>query len=834
MDATTGGGDRGARIVKLRRELSLAKTCSFFATTEELARLVTAAITIALEARTAADIDTERRERAVESERQGRREGQRVVGRRVFDAGSLFRDRVEYRRELGRLLAEPATRIVSVLGRPGIGKTALAATVLAELEQGRWPHAAEGLPVDGIAYLNASREPLTLETLYHHCALMLGGSREVELRGAWRDSRLTTEDKVERLLQALEGGLYIVLLDHLDSLLDDEARLVDPDLRVFVERALLAPRRTRLLLTSRASLALSPQARPFHRHVTLDTGLPIPDGIAFLRDLDPDGVLHLRDLPDESLGRAVERLHGVPRALELLVALVQRDVFRSLDEILEGFYRSPDVLNELVRAAFQRLDAEERLVVNILAILERPVRKHVVEFMVRPFTPGLAVDRVLSDLVQARMVKIDRDTGLLSLSAIDHDYALSELPSEGEGGRRALGRQAAAYYATLQVPRPRWRSLLDVEPQLLQTTHLVRAADFAAAAAVLTSIDVEFVFWTGAIGRVQALLRELEGRVDDLGLQGRCRYRVAQVITFVGPLSEVFGRLADAEALARQASDPELERLVVGWRGEVCRRLSRVDEAVQYLRRATEIYKKNDVPLRDYFPLSLSLAYAYQRRPANARWWAERMRALIVRHDQQATYTGQVEDALALVALVACRFADAVEYARRAIECYRSIDAHDPRGYVSNVWGMALLSLGQVTDAIGRFQEIRRRESGFVGRAGRGIRGLQSRARVSDRRPSRRSTGGCPGGRRHSREDRGPRDRGRHGAGARTGRRARRRPSFASASAPRVRPPYRANAGSVLASRPGRRGDRHRGGRASCRRGGRGASASRRARRARV
>jgi hypothetical protein len=434
MDATTGAGERGARIVRLRHELASIHTCSFFTTTDELARLVTAAITNALEARTAADIDAERREREVESERQGRREGQRVVGLRVFDAGTLFRDRVEYRQELGRLLAEPATRIVSVVGRPGIGKTALAAKVLAELEQGRWPHTEQGRPVDGIAYLNASRERLTLETLYHDCALMLGGVRESALRAAWRDTHLTIEDKVERLLHALESGLYVVLLDHLDSLLDDEACLIDPDLRVFVERALLAPRRTRLLLTSRAPLTLSPQARPFHRHVMLDNGLPTLDGIGFLRDLDPDGVLRLRDLPDEPLGRAVQRLHGIPRALELLVALVQRDVFRSLDEILEDFYRSPDVMNELVRAAFQRLDAEERLVVNILAVLERPVKKHVVEFMVRPFTPGLAVDRVLSDLVQSRMVRIDRDAGLLSLNAIDHDYALSELPPDGEGG----------------------------------------------------------------------------------------------------------------------------------------------------------------------------------------------------------------------------------------------------------------------------------------------------------------------------------------------------------------------------------------------------------------
>jgi hypothetical protein len=112
---------------------------------------------------------------------------------------------------------------------------------------------------------------------------------------------------------------------------------------------------------------------------------------------------------------------------------------------------------------------------NILAVLEQPSKKHAAEFMMRPFPPGLAVDRVLSNLVQSRMIRFDRATGLLSLNDIDREYALSELATDGPGGRQALERSAAAYHASLIVPRERLRCLLDAEPQLSQILHLIRA-----------------------------------------------------------------------------------------------------------------------------------------------------------------------------------------------------------------------------------------------------------------------------------------------------------------------------------------------------------------------
>ena len=58
-----------------------------------------------------------------------------------------------------------------------------------------------------------------------------------------------------------------------------------------------------------------------------------------LRELDPNGLFGLRNFPDEQLARAVDRLHGVPKALVMLAGMKRDRRLRSLDSILDAFYQ---------------------------------------------------------------------------------------------------------------------------------------------------------------------------------------------------------------------------------------------------------------------------------------------------------------------------------------------------------------------------------------------------------------------------------------------------------------------------------------------------------------
>ena len=76
-------------------------------------------------------------------------------------------------------------------------------------------------------------------------------------------------------------------------------------------------------------------------------------------------------LPDEQLARAVDRLHGVPKALVMLAGMKRDRRLRSLDSILDAFYQER-LVDELIREGYRRLDADELHVLTALAVLGRP------------------------------------------------------------------------------------------------------------------------------------------------------------------------------------------------------------------------------------------------------------------------------------------------------------------------------------------------------------------------------------------------------------------------------------------------------------------------------
>ena len=83
-------------------------------------------------------------------------EPERVVGE-APDRPERFHGRTPHVKEVGEYLASTSVRLVSLIGPSGIGKTALAAQLLSEIEANRWPADLAVARVDGIAYLSTRR-----------------------------------------------------------------------------------------------------------------------------------------------------------------------------------------------------------------------------------------------------------------------------------------------------------------------------------------------------------------------------------------------------------------------------------------------------------------------------------------------------------------------------------------------------------------------------------------------------------------------------------------------------------------------------------------------------
>src|SRR6185295_6617164 len=97
---------------------------------------------------------------------------------------------------------------------------------------------------------------------------------------------------------------YVLLLDNLESVMDERGVLVDPDLQQFLNAFLAQNHGARLLITSREPLNPSSENRKYQKVVPLDQGLPADFAIELLRDLDKTGQLELREAPEALLKEA--------------------------------------------------------------------------------------------------------------------------------------------------------------------------------------------------------------------------------------------------------------------------------------------------------------------------------------------------------------------------------------------------------------------------------------------------------------------------------------------------------------------------------------------------
>ncbi len=701
-DIRTGEGEGGKRIDTLRAELGREHTVRFFNSPDALSSQISVAVQQAL---VEAGMAERRRALAEESELRRSRVPQRVVGQHS-DIGEHFKGRLDEQKQLGSYLAESSTRLVSIIGRPGIGKTALATRVLAQLEQNRWPHEESAATVDGIVYLSTrTGGGLNLESLFISCATMMGGDHEDALHRTWANSQLGVAEKVERLLTALEGGFYVVLMDHMEDLLDNAGVIADSDLRAFFDISLSGSHGARLLVTSRSPITVDPDWMGFDKRIPLVMGLSEADGIAMLRDMDPIGTWGIRDMPEEQLARAVHRTYGIPDSLKKLGGLLKREPFSSPDELLDKFRN--DVLGGLMQEAHRRLEDNERRVMETLATFGRPVPLIAVQFMAAAFQPGLSVDALLRRLIDIHMVTLDRPSRTVSLNPIDHDYVLHQLSDSSNEALKALDIRAAEYYAQLRVPRDRWQSAVDLDPYMMEFEHWFRAREYESAAEVLNLIDVEFAAWRAHARRLQALHQRLEGKLADRRLQMLQVYSLGQTYIFVGPLEKAAGTFQRACSMAREIGDREAERRATAWIGEAARRLGHLETAIEYLARAVAMTAP-DVAVQDTFLLNLGLAHAYRREFRLALNCGRRLMDLGEKHSDHVL-TAQGHDVLSLANLGLGNFEEALKHTHRSVELYRAADARDPVAYVRNVEAMAYTRAGKIEEGIQTLEEVRLR-----------------------------------------------------------------------------------------------------------------------------
>jgi tetratricopeptide (TPR) repeat protein len=465
-------------------------------------------------------------------------------------APAWFRDRHVETRLIGEFLKDNALRLMTVVGRGGIGKSAMVCRLLRSLEGGQLPDDGGVLAVDGIVYLSDARSfhRVNMPDMYASLTKLLDDETVKRLDLIYRNPHASVEKTFEALTEVFRHCRTIILLDNFeDELAADTVEIRDADLRATLEALLkLPPHGLKVIITTRVVPSDLPLVEPgLQRRLDLDQGLEKQDAIVMLRDMDADGKVGLKIADDALLEEAWKRTRRYPRALEHLFGILSADRDAALQDVLNDTRRFlPErVVDVLVGEAFSRLDATSQLVMQALAVYRHPVVPAAVDFLLQPHVTGLASGRVLSRLVNMQFAR--RDAGRYYLHQIDRDYALGRIPEgvpgDGQGEpppltQFALRRRAAEWFALSRKPREAWKSLADLAAQLSEFDLRCEAQDYDTAASVLLEFDFDYLFLWGHYGLMTDLHERLQERITDpetaagsVGNLGSAYYRMGRL-----------------------------------------------------------------------------------------------------------------------------------------------------------------------------------------------------------------------------------------------------------------------------------------------------------------
>lgn len=609
----------------------------------------------------------------------------RIIGLRPQDVTDIFKDREDQLSQLRQLLYDRTAKLICVIGRGGIGKTALVCKLCSEIESGQLlpGEAVSGAGVDGIVYIDCREENrATLERLFHDVGRLLGESAAEDLMSCWRDSSQSLADKVRFLLGKVRQGFYLLMLDNFERLLDDDHTFKDNELKTFLDLCLQAPHAMRVIATSRKRMVLQGPGIRSARMLLLESGLPESDGIALLRDLDPDGRLGLREAPERLLQEAVRRCFSLPRALESIAGILDSDPSLSLDKLLAGSdLFEGQVVENLIAEHYRHLTEPQRRVLEALAVYEAPVPAHAVSFLLKPFFPDLDTAERLHGLVRSYVVTYRRGPNVYQLHPLDQRYAYEKIPDHGQGyTKQACHRRAADFYQQMRKPKEEWYTIEDLTPQLQEFHHLERAGVYDRACSVINEIDYYYLQRWGFYRLIIQLRSRCINKLVDQALQVDNLSGRGLAHHFLGEDNQAFKCHEKALQTALEIGDREREGTQRNRLGLVFYVRGEADRAIEYFQEAAAI----------------------ARELGNDR-------------KENATLNN-----LGLVYFMLCEYEKAIECFERALEYARAIGSHWAEGIrLSNLGEVYydLLDIQKASDCFNEGLSIARRAGDRKGEA---------------------------------------------------------------------------------------------------------------------
>lgn len=454
--------------------------------------------------------------------------GVKIINAPPLTAPSWFQNRFVETRLVYDFLRDPSYRLMTIIGRGGIGKTAMVSRLLRGLGSDNSPDDGNRFNVSGILYLSDSRSlsRISYPELFEGLTQFLSEAEARKVGMLYKNPNVSTSETIETLLSSTPTGCFIVLLDNFEDELDNQTgNIKDRDLLEALRTILRSsPHSIKLIITSRiVPLELALVNPALQNRLDLDSGLEYPFAENALRAMDVSGKVGLKHAPENLLKEARERTAGHPRALEYLYGILSADRDTSLIEILDDTKKllPEQVVHVLVGEAFNRLDHTFQMVMKALAVFKYPVPPGAIDYLLQDFIEGIDSKAILGRLVNMQFVR--RSKGLYFLHQIDREYAyglvatgipIDRQQPETVFTRYALLHKAANWFFQVRKPIHNCTNLEELSPCLSEFELRLEGNDYSLATEVLLQFDYKLLSW-GHFKHCIDLHLRLEGKITN-------------------------------------------------------------------------------------------------------------------------------------------------------------------------------------------------------------------------------------------------------------------------------------------------------------------------------